>query len=170
MERVHPKSLGIACCVRFLHDGVDNAGPVISRTRVSGMLKCYHRARRVEELFILSAHYPRTINRAGLIIRPRQPYVDWANSTDDDGPRANLRQLREDSSIYLVECFDFQEDFKLLVDDTWEWIFKEPLNGWMRAPDLWPEGLTRAMFLEWFDCELSTMGWDTLKTRIKPAF
>ncbi len=27
--------------------------------------------------------------------------------------------------------------------------------------------LTREMFLEWFDCELSTMIWDMLKTRIK---
>ena len=63
----------------------------------------------------------------------------------------------------------FQEDLDLLVDDTWEWIFREQLNGWMRDADLWPEGLTREMFLEWFDCEVSTMIWDMLKSRIKPA-
>ena len=45
------------------------------------------------------------------------------------------------------------------------------LAGWMmRDPDLWPETLTRELFLEWFDCELSTMIWDMLKTRLKPAF
>ena len=59
------------------------------------------------------------------------------------------------------------EDFDLLVDGTWEWIFREQLNGWMRDPDLWLEGLTREMFLEWFDCEVSTMIWDMLKSRIK---
>ena len=115
-------------------------------------------------------HYPRTINRAGLIVRPKQPYVDWANSVDDDGPRANLQEIRASPSIYLVECIDFLEDFRLLVDDTWEWIFKEQLSGWMRDPELWPEELTRETFLERFDCELSTMIWDMLKTKIKPAF
>lgn len=45
---------------------------------------------------------------------------------------------------------------------------REQLNGWMRDPELWPEELTHEMFLEWFDCELSTMIWDMLKTKIKP--
>ncbi len=70
------------------------------------------------------SHRPRTINRAALIVRPKQPYVDWANSVDDDGPRAILQQLRTDPSIYLVEIIDFLEDFDLLVDDTWEWILE----------------------------------------------
>ncbi len=39
----------------------------------------------------------------------------------------------------------------------------------MRDPDLWPEGLTREMFLQWFDCEVSTMIWDMLKSKIKSA-
>ena len=57
----------------------------------------------------------------------------------------------------------------LLIDDTWQWIFREQLDGWMRDPDLWPEGLTRERFLQWFDCEVSTMIWDMLKSKIKPT-
>ena len=119
---------------------------------------------------MLFGHRPRTINRAALIVRPKQPYVDWANSVDDDGPRAILQELRTDPSIYLVEIIDFLEDFDLLIDDTWEWIFREQLNGWMRDPELWPKELTLEMFLKWFDCELATMISDMLKTRIKPAY
>ena len=89
---------------------------------------------------------------------------------DDGGPKAILEQLRESSSIYLVESIDYLEDFELLVEDAWEWIFKEQLNGWMREPALWPKELTREMFHEWFDCELSTMIWDMLKSRIKRVF
>ncbi len=74
-------------------------------------------------------HRPRTINRAALIVRPQQPYVDWANSVDDDGARAILEEARTDPSIYLVEIIDFREDFDLLIDETWEWIFREQLNG-----------------------------------------
>lgn len=115
------------------------------------------------------AHRPRTINRAALIVRPKQPYVDWADSMADGGPKAALLQLREDPSIYLVEEIDSLEDLALLIDGHWEWIFHEQLTGWMRDPKSWPPELTRQMFLEWFDCELSTMIWDILKTRIKPA-
>ena len=75
---------------------------------------------------------PRTINRAALIVRPKQPYVDWANSVDDDGPRAILQRLRTDPSIYLVETIDYLEDFDLLVEDTWEWCIGPAIV----APDL----------------------------------
>ena len=123
----------------------------------------------MKESSALFGHRPRTINRAALIVRPKQPYVDWANSVDNDGPRAILQELRTDPSIYLVETIALLEDFDVLIDDTWEWIFREQLDGWMRDPNLWPEGLTRERFLQWFDCEVSTMIWDMLKSKIKPA-
>ena len=82
-------------------------------------------------------------------------------------PKRAKVELRTDPSIYLVESIDSLEDLDLRVDDTWEWIFREQLNGWMRDADLWPEGLTREMFHEWSHCELSTMIWDMLKARIK---
>ena len=75
--------------------------------------------------------------------------------------------MREEPSIYLVEDIDFLDEFAELVADHWEWIFREQLNGWMGDPELWPEELTHEMFLEWLDCELSTMIWDMPKTRIK---
>ena len=126
------------------------------------------------------SHDPRTIDRAGVIIRPKQPYVDWANSMDDDGPRAVLGELRTDPTIYLVDDVDFLEDFNLAIEENWsfnvritpdvinwEWIFKEQLCSWMRDPECWPADLTREMFNKWFDCELSTMIWDMLGARIK---
>ncbi len=121
----------------------------------------------MKELSNLFAHRPRTINRTALIVRPRQPYVDWANSMDDGGPKANFKKSREEPSICLVKDIDLLGDFAHLIDDYWEWIFQEQLGGWMRDSELWPSELTREMFLKWFDCELSTMIWDMLKTRIK---
>jgi hypothetical protein len=122
----------------------------------------------MKEPAILFAYRSRAINRAGLVVRPRQPYVDQANSVDDDGPRANLQELREEPSIYLVEAVKFVDHFPDLIDKHWGWIFQEQLNSWMCDPALWPERLTQAMFLEWFDCELSTMIWDMLKAKINP--
>ena len=102
-------------------------------------------------------------------MRIRQPYFDWANSEDDDGTRAILQEVRTDPSIYLVETIDSLEDFDLLIDDTWERIFREQPNGWMRDANLWPEGLTREMFLEWFDCEVPTndLGYAQVKNQTR---
>ncbi len=40
----------------------------------------------------LFGHRPRTINRAALIVRPKQPYAEWANSMDDGDPKAIERE------------------------------------------------------------------------------
>ena len=68
---------------------------------------------------------------------------------------------------WLNEEIELFDEFAQLIDDSWEPIFQEQLDSWMRDSDCWPETLTRAMFLEWFDCELCTMVWDMAKTRIK---
>ena len=112
---------------------------------------------------------PQTINRSALIIRPKQPYIDWANSIDG-GPEASLHQLQDDPSIYLVECIDDLADIDLLVQDHWEWIFREQLRGWMIDANLWPSNRSPKMFRDWFDYEFASMIWDMLKPRIKPSF
>jgi hypothetical protein len=97
---------------------------------------------------------------------------------EDQGGSNGRRWIKGGSSaverrpqyLRLVEEIDSLEDLALLIDGYWEWIFHEQLTGWMSDPELWLPELTREMFLEWFECELSTMIWDMLKTRIKRAF
>lgn len=99
------------------------------------------------------------------LVRPKQPYIDWANSMDDDGPQWNP-DIAE-ASIYLVERIELLEDLPVLIDTHWEWIFADQLSGWMRDPETWPDRLTREMFIEWFECKVSTVIWDLLNARIK---
>ena len=110
---------------------------------------------------------PRLINRSVLVVRPKQPYVDWANSMDDGGPLADLAGMRADPKAYLVDDVEGRDDLPQVVDGYWEKIFEEQLNSWMRDPDVWPAQLTREMFAEWFDSELFVMVWDISETRIK---
>lgn len=114
---------------------------------------------------MFSSRRPRTVNRAALIVRPKQPYIDWADSMDDNGPRWNP-DIAE-ASIYLVEQIELLEDVPTLIDTHWEWVFEDQLSGWMRDPEAWPAPLTRGMFVEWFDYEVSTVIWDLLNARIK---
>ena len=87
-----------------------------------------------------------TINRSVLIVRPKQPYIDWANSMDDGGPLANLKSMRKSPNTFLVDEIFYIDDLSLIINEYWETLFEIQLNNWMRDPDVWPEELTREMF------------------------
>jgi len=42
----------------------------------------------------------KTINRTVVTVSPKQPYIDWANSFDDDGP--DMDTSRSISTAYLI--------------------------------------------------------------------
>lgn len=111
-----------------------------------------------------------TINRSVLIIRPKQPYIDWTNSMDDGGPLANLKSMRKSPNTFLVDEIFFIDDLSQIIDEIWEILFEIQLNNWMRDPDVWPAVLTREMFEKWFDYELYDMVWDVTGKRIKRQF
>ncbi len=111
-----------------------------------------------------------TINRSSLIVRPKQPYIDWANSMNDGGPQADLDIMRKNPNPFLVDEIFCNDDIFHIIDEYWEIIFEIQLNSWMRDPDVWPEELTRDMFDNWFDYELFDMVWDITGKRIKRQF
>jgi hypothetical protein len=42
------------------------------------------------------------INRSLIILRPKQPFLDWARSLDDESKDITLESLNEDSTAYLI--------------------------------------------------------------------
>jgi len=42
------------------------------------------------------------INRSLIILRPKQPFLDWACSLDDDSNDLTIENLNEDSTAYLI--------------------------------------------------------------------
>ncbi len=44
----------------------------------------------------------RRVKRAAVNIKPRQPYIDWANSLDPDGVKIGVDYMAE-GRVYLVE-------------------------------------------------------------------
>lgn len=111
-----------------------------------------------------------TINRSVLIVRPKQPYIDWANSMNDGRPLADLKSMRKNPNPFLVDEIFYQDDLTHIIDEHWETLFEIQLNNRMRDPDVWPEVLTREMFEKWFDYELFDMVWDITGRRIKRQF
>lgn len=94
-------------------------------------------------------------DRLALLIRRKLPYIDWANSFDDGGPKYDLEIHRP--TTYLIDEVVDTLDLKKVLRRYWRDIFEEQLNSWMRAPDVWPQRRTYSVFLQWFDVEVCDM-------------
>jgi hypothetical protein len=91
------------------------------------------------------------INRALIIVRPKEPFFAWADSLDQTEPRA--RSLGADilTSAFLVSD---EGEPKAQVKRNYRMIFDEKLLGWCRLPGLWPKDRSWAAFLQWFEVEI----------------
>ncbi len=104
------------------------------------------------------------LNRAALVVRPKQPYIDWANAFDDGGPQydPDLHQVK----IFLIDEAEDTRDIKKVVRRLRPAIFEEELNSWMRDPDVWPPQRTLKVFLDWFQVEACELVLDLGKRPI----
>ena len=94
------------------------------------------------------------LNRTALIVRPKEPFIEWARSIDDDGalPTADREQ-----TVYLVPDFDDDRGFQHVLKQVWAEIFERELEGWYIDETLWPQDRTLAMFKRWFSIEYHTV-------------
>lgn len=90
--------------------------------------------------------------RIPLTIRRKQPYIDWANSTEGDA--LMTPELAAAPGIYLIGPDDEEETLERVLDARWSEIFTHELAGWMEDESGWPPGRTRQMFDAWFDVAL----------------
>jgi hypothetical protein len=98
--------------------------------------------------------------RVGITVTRKQPYIDWANSFDDDGPALTAELADNRRTIYLGPESDRDPDLGQVLDEFWQQIFAEELSGWMQQDEDWPTPLTRDMFDEWFGAELTDSVFD----------
>jgi hypothetical protein len=101
------------------------------------------------------------INRAVLIVRYTQFFVDWVNAADPTPTDTiTLADANDDSSAYLLEVEDERELDEWLALNG-ETLFEEVLNDWYTDPELWPQDRSLAMFRKWCSLELHTVVLDT---------
>lgn len=92
----------------------------------------------------------RTLNRAALVVRPREPYLKWAASIDDEAAEAAI-PLRARVSVYLVAEDPRGEEESAPLENYFEEIFEHELEAWYTDENRWPPVRDMVTFLEWFD-------------------
>jgi hypothetical protein len=102
------------------------------------------------------------LNRAALILRYKQSFVDWINAADPS-PTSHpltLAEVNQEHTVYLVEVEDEDELAEWLARHH-EKLFEEELKGWYTDPALWPRDQSLEMLQEWCSFELHTVVVDT---------
>jgi hypothetical protein len=97
---------------------------------------------------------PAMLNRAVMIVRPAQPYLDWAATLDDSGlvPSADGEQ-----TVYLVPEFEDDDEKEEVLQLVFAEVFERELFGWHTVEDAWPQVRTLEVFREWFSIEFHTV-------------
>ena len=98
------------------------------------------------------------LNRAALILRYKQPFVDWINAVDPS-PQSHILTLddvNQEHTVYLLEVEDEGELARWLGRHHHE-LFEDELSGWYTDPKLWPLDRSLKALQEWCSFELHTV-------------
>jgi hypothetical protein len=99
--------------------------------------------------------------RHALFVSRNQPYLDWANSLQEEGaPDLTEEISRGGRTVYLVPEVEGEPELGPLVDEFWEQIFETELSAWIMNEERWPKPLSRDLFDAWFDVELNAAVYD----------
>jgi len=95
------------------------------------------------------------LNRSSLIVRPKQPFLDWVNSYD--GSSFPSSEVDHDQTVYLIPEYLNELDSHQVLKQVYETIFELELEGWCLDEGKWPNLRTLAIFKEWFTVEFHSM-------------
>lgn len=99
----------------------------------------------------------RSIERTCIVIKPKQPFLDWILSVDDDPEfKPTLEEIRNDCRVLLIPEFDTLEEVDAFVKDHYLDIFEMELEGWYLNEDCWPQNRSYHLFKQWIDVEVHT--------------
>jgi hypothetical protein len=98
--------------------------------------------------------------RFAVTITRKRPYIDWANSFEDDGPKLTDDLADDRRTVYLVPETTDRPNVAEIVDEFWQAIFEEELAMWMEDEGDWPNPRTREVFDAWFDVVVTDSVFD----------
>jgi len=94
------------------------------------------------------------LNRAVVIVRPKQPYLDWALSLDDSGL---VPDPGNEQTVYLIPSYSDDAEAWEILEELYPTIFENELRSWHLDEKAWPQGRDFEMFQRWFDTGLHSV-------------
>jgi hypothetical protein len=98
-----------------------------------------------------------TLNRSAVVVKPKQPFLDWLHTADPTSHDLSLSELTHEPTIYLLPECDTSAELDDALREQCEEIFIEQLSGWFRDETTWPQDLGFETFRYWFAFEHHSM-------------
>ncbi len=99
------------------------------------------------------------LNRDLLVVRPKEPYIEWARTVYDDEPITDEEARNWVDAFLLPEC-DSEEEALDRIAENCDVIFELMLADWVVEPEAWPEDRGWEVFQCWFTFERIETTWD----------
>jgi len=96
------------------------------------------------------------INRSLIIVRPKQPFLDWVRSIDPDDD-TKMEDIVDDPTAYLIPELGDESEEEDLIEWCAEFVFEYELWSWYTDEDLWPAERDVTMFRDWFEIEFRSL-------------
>jgi len=97
------------------------------------------------------------LNRSAVVVKPRQPFLDWLHGADPTSHHPTLRDLAREPTIYLLPEWDTEAELEKALREVREEIFCEQLAGWFNDTATWPKDRGFEAFCRWFEYQHHSM-------------
>ena len=108
-----------------------------------------------------------SVNRTAVVIKPKQPFVDWLNSVPGEKSDYTLEKMSPEHTTYLIPEFFGPDEALACVKKIYSYIFEYELFGWYTDEELWPKKRTWEIFQKWFDIEMNSEVYDMVDGEIE---
>lgn len=95
------------------------------------------------------------LNRSSVIVRPKQPFLDWVTSYESSD--ISFQDVGHEQTVYLIPEYLNDLDAHQVLKSIYETIFELELEGWCVDENKWPSMRTLGVFKEWFTVEFHSM-------------
>jgi len=88
------------------------------------------------------------INRSGVMVIPKGPYLDWARQ-DTDEVQVDAEGL--EPTVYLISEYETDEQLDEILRSCYADIFEHEVVAWDERESAWSQNRNYDLFLDWFD-------------------
>lgn len=98
------------------------------------------------------------LNRAVMIVKPKQPLLDWINSLDNSD--LQLEEIRQDCPAYLMPEIMNDDEQDIILAEFLPDIVENELAGWWQDESDWPQINDLETFKQWFEVNFHSMTFE----------
>ena len=70
------------------------------------------------------------VNRSMIIVKPKKPFLDWANGVDGDHNDFTQKEMEDDCAVFLIQDFEEDQEKEKILKRHYTELFEAELGGW----------------------------------------